>query len=93
MTINAPAAEIVRRIFREWNDARGSLSGIATRLSNDGVPSPRGGDRWRQNTVRLVLTNEAYRGTAAWGRRRKGRYYARGEDGTPTKRARAAKTE
>ena len=53
-------ADIVKRIYREAKE--GTTPGkIAKRLNRDEIPSPRG-SLWRENTVRIILTNPAYCG-------------------------------
>jgi hypothetical protein len=34
-----------------------SLQAIADQLNNDGVPAPRGGDRWRPSAVHAALAD------------------------------------
>lgn len=64
--IHEPAAEVIRRIFRESAEGR-SLSTIAHALNRDGIPSPRVGTRhkafgWGASTIRAILYNERYAG-------------------------------
>jgi DNA invertase Pin-like site-specific DNA recombinase len=53
---------VVRRIFAEFVDDGRSLTEIADRLNQDGVPSGKGGT-WRYDAVRAILENVAYVGT------------------------------
>ncbi|MGH2604623.1 MAG: recombinase family protein, partial [Dehalococcoidia bacterium] len=56
-------APIVQRVFRE------ALAGtptrrIATGLTGEGIPAPRGGSRWEPTTVLYILNNRMYTGEA-----------------------------
>jgi site-specific DNA recombinase len=69
------AAEIVRRIFREFTSGL-SPRRIAIGLNKDGVPGP-GGKLWGDTTIRGhvsrgtgVLNNELYAGRLVWNRQR-----------------------
>jgi len=70
--VNEVEAAIVRQIFAWYTDTeeRMSLYAIAKRLSDDGVPTPRGGQRWNVATIRGILKNPAYTGTAYANRTR-----------------------
>jgi site-specific DNA recombinase len=70
--VNEVEATIVRQIFAWYTDlgARVSLYAIAKRLSDDGVPTPRGGKRWNVASIRGILKNPAYTGTAYANRTR-----------------------
>jgi site-specific DNA recombinase len=74
-TINAGEAAIVRRIFTEFAAGR-SPKAIARRLSDDGIPGPRG-ILWRDTAIRGhrqrgtgILNNELYIGRLVWNRLR-----------------------
>lgn len=72
--IDEEAAEIVRRIFREYLAGR-SLALITTGLNNDGVPPPRskkrkGSAAWGDSTVRSILHNCVYVGVWRFALRR-----------------------
>ncbi len=73
-------AEIVRRIFRWYADGLG-MGTIAARLNAQRMPSPRQakghrarhdsvGAGWDLSAVRVLLTNELYRGRLIWNRSR-----------------------
>ncbi len=86
------AAETVRRIFTMAAEGQ-SMQRIADGLNGEGVPNPtaykrlrglkyrnepRGsGDKWSRATVRRIVTNEVYIGTAVQGKRRKEGYKSR----------------
>jgi len=65
-------AEVVRRIYRDYVGARGkwaSARQIARTLTAEGIPPPGGhgargkpGRGWRQGTIRVILSREAYLG-------------------------------
>jgi site-specific DNA recombinase len=62
--VDETVAAVVRRLFT-WYAVDGlTLRAIARRLTEEHVPSPSGRDRWNTSSVRKLLTNHAYRGTA-----------------------------
>lgn len=61
--INQEQAEIVWLIFRLFLDGMSSHS-IARELTNRGIKSPEGKDKWNQQTVRRMLSNEKYKENA-----------------------------
>lgn len=65
-------AAVVIQIFGWYTDPhqRVSLYWIAKKLSDDQVPTPKGGPRWNVATIRGILRNPAYMGTAYSGRTR-----------------------
>ena len=74
-TINAYEADIVRRIFKEYADGKGSMA-IVIDLNKEGVAGPRGG-KWSASCMlgspkRLngLLNNELYKGTIVYNRQR-----------------------
>ncbi|MFE1962527.1 recombinase family protein [Streptomyces sp. NPDC059479] len=74
------AAEVVRRIFREFLSGLG-LFVIAEGLTRDGIPCPsahdparnphRTGIAWSKSAVRVILTNPRYTGHQVWNKQRK----------------------
>ena len=56
-------AKIVRLIYRLFLDGL-MPSGIAKKLTGQGIPSPAGKTIWRSSTVESILTNEKYKGDA-----------------------------
>ncbi|HID34151.1 MAG TPA: recombinase family protein, partial [Anaerolineae bacterium] len=72
LRVNEVEAAIVRQVFAWYTDPeqRLSLYAVAKRLSNDGVPTPSGGQRWNVATIRGILKNPAYTGTAYANRTR-----------------------
>ncbi len=65
--VNEVEAAVVRQMFAWYADLeeKTTLYAIAKRLSgNGGVPTPSGGQRWNVSTVRGILQNPAYTGTA-----------------------------
>ena len=61
--VNEEEAKIVRLIYKLFLDGK-STSGIARYLTNQGIPTPSGGQRWQCTTIDSILTNEKYRGDA-----------------------------
>jgi site-specific DNA recombinase len=64
--VHPTEAEIVRQVFSWYTDPekRPSLYAIAKRLTDQGVPTPTGGQRWNASSIREMLKNPAYAGTA-----------------------------
>jgi site-specific DNA recombinase len=68
--IVAEEAQLVREMF-QWVAVEGlSLSGLKRRLAERGVPSPTGKARWDRATLRGILLQTAYTGTAKYGKTR-----------------------
>lgn len=63
MQIVEDEARIVRQIYGMFLDGK-TPSGIAARLSRQGIPSPAGKEKWQSSTVKSILTNEKYKGDA-----------------------------
>ncbi|WP_461206058.1 recombinase family protein [Clostridium sp. DL1XJH146] len=59
--IDEEQAEIVRRIFREFLNGKGTPT-IAKELMRDGVLTARGNKTWTSNSVYRILTNEKMMG-------------------------------
>lgn len=75
LEISTPEARIVKRIFEEYN-AGNSISKIIEGLKEDEVPSPSNvktngevGYRWREETIRRMLSNKVYLGHLEYGKR------------------------
>jgi len=63
-------AGLVRELF-QWVGVEGlSLAGVADRLYQQGVTTPKGKARWDKATIRGILLNPAYTGTAKYGKTR-----------------------
>lgn len=56
-------AKIVRRIYKQFLEGK-SPSFIARKLTEDGIPTPRGNQKWSTSTVTSILKNEKYKGDA-----------------------------
>jgi site-specific DNA recombinase len=61
--INEEEATTVQLIYALFLDGYTPHT-IAKRLTDDGIPSPGGKDRWMQGTIKSILTNEKYKGDA-----------------------------
>ena len=70
--IDPVKAAVVQQIFGWYADSGEpiSLYQVAKRLSDNGIATPRGGLRWNVASVRGILRNPAYMGTAYSGRTR-----------------------
>ena len=64
----APEAEVVRRVFALYTKERAGYFQIAKRLNEEGVTS-REKKAWSSNTIKKILGNPAYVGTAVWNRK------------------------
>lgn len=56
-------AEVIRRIYRLYIEGR-PMHIIAQILTDDGILTPAGKPEWSLSTVRSILSNEKYRGSA-----------------------------
>ena len=61
--INEGQAEIVRRIYGLFLQGRSPYA-IAKLLTQEGIPTPSGKVVWSKETVRNILSNEKYKGSA-----------------------------
>jgi site-specific DNA recombinase len=70
VSLDPVKSEIVRQMFAWYTDSRKrcSLYWIAKKLSDDGIPTPKGGVRWNVTTIRGILRSPAYAGMAYSGR-------------------------
>jgi site-specific DNA recombinase len=59
-------AAVITQIFAWYTDPQtpASLYGVAKRLTDDQIPTPRGGPRWNVASVRGILRSPVYTGTA-----------------------------
>ncbi|MCJ7751396.1 MAG: recombinase family protein, partial [Armatimonadetes bacterium] len=74
--------QVIRSIFPWYVNQGLGFKGIADRLGEQGVPSPRGGrwsnkhrDGWAMTTIREMLMNPAYVGDFVWNRRSSGKFH------------------
>jgi len=63
LIINEKQEEIVKRIYNEFLNGKGSVR-IARELEFDGVPNWHGRSRWYEGNIRNMLSNEKYKGEA-----------------------------
>ena len=56
-------AQIIRRIYHLFLEGN-TFHEIARILTKDGIKTPMGKDKWKPETVRSILTNEKYKGSA-----------------------------
>lgn len=64
--IDEDKAPILRQIF-DWAEAGVTMTGIATRLNEQGVEARLGGRKWWTTTVKWILTNPVYIGRQVYG--------------------------
>src|SRR5215831_9130192 len=68
--IEPEEAEVVRRIYRALVEEHLSCRQITKRLNQSKTPTPSGKNQvWQPNTVRNILTNRVYAGTARYNHR------------------------
>ena len=63
MVVNPEQAEIVKLIYRLFLEGRTPHT-IAIHLTEKGIKTPGGKDKWNATTIRRILTNEKYKGDA-----------------------------
>lgn len=72
--IHEDEAAIIRRIY-EWYASGEGLRAIATKLNQEGVPSPRAGRRgsgsWAFTTINKIVSNRRYLGFVPWNQSQK----------------------
>lgn len=83
LAIEPEHAEIVRRIFRLYLEAGGSLRSVANRLNEEKVPTPaelqglrlQTARKWNITTLRGIITNKKLTGAFVWGVQGVGSYH------------------
>lgn len=63
LIINEKQAKIVRRIYKEYLDGKGT-NRIAREFEEEGIIGWNGKVKWYESTIRGILTNEKYKGDA-----------------------------
>lgn len=63
LVVNEEQAKIVRRIYGMFLQGRSPFA-IARTLTEEGIPTPGGKEKWAPGTVKSILTNEKYKGDA-----------------------------
>ena len=71
-SINDQQAIVIREIFRLYAKEGYSLRSIAKHLDEKDISSPSGSKKWSPTTIREILRNTAYIGTAYYGKTEKG---------------------
>lgn len=61
-------SEIVKKIYSLYTCEKKSIRRIALDLDEEGVKPPKGGQKWYNSTIRDILRNPAYMGTAYYGK-------------------------
>jgi len=70
LRLDPAAAALVREMFAWYLDPGATVHSIALRLTRAGIPTPTGKLRWNVASVRGILKNPAYTGTAYGNRTR-----------------------
>ncbi len=65
-------AEVVRKIFHWIGKERLTLGKVSRRLQQEQIPTKTGKTYWDRGTIYYMLKNPAYKGKAAFGRKRTG---------------------
>jgi site-specific DNA recombinase len=66
--INPEKSDVVKRIFFLYTKEKYPLMAIGKYLDEKGIPTPKLGKHWDRVTIRDILKNEAYIGTAYFGK-------------------------
>jgi DNA invertase Pin-like site-specific DNA recombinase len=66
--VEVAEAAVVQEVFGSYLEDGSSLLGVAKRLSQRGIPTSTGKNRWSAATVRGILTNPSYTGQVYAGR-------------------------
>ena len=61
--INEAEANIVRRIFAMFTGETGGIRTIASRLTAENIPTPKGGNVWAPSSLRKILARSMYAGS------------------------------
>ncbi len=70
--INEKEADVVRKVFLWIGRERTSIGEVCRRLNTMSIKTQKGKERWNKGTIWSMLKNPAYKGQAAFGRRRLG---------------------
>jgi site-specific DNA recombinase len=70
--VHLEEAAVVQQIFQWVGLERASMGEVCRRLKTQGIPAPRGKERWGRSSVWSILSNPAYKGAAAFGKTRMG---------------------
>ena len=75
LVVNETEARIVKRIYKEYSEGK-SIVQIIKRLQDDNIPSPNNNGnngeiryKWREETIRRILSNKIYLGHIEYGKR------------------------
>lgn len=71
VVVDEAEADVVRSIFRAYAEEGLSLNGVARWLAGQGIPAPRGGERWGRPSLRRILLDSAYRGEWQYNKRKR----------------------
>ena len=63
LVVNPEQAKLVRRIYGLFLTGM-SPTLIARTLTNEGIPTPSGKEKWYATSIKSILTNEKYKGDA-----------------------------
>jgi site-specific DNA recombinase len=70
LRIDPPAAAMVAQLFAWYLEEGGTIRQVASRLTQAGIATPTGQARWTGGSVRGILQNPSYTGTAYGNRTR-----------------------
>jgi len=69
--INTEKANVVKEIFFLYTKKNYSIAAIGKHLDEKGISTPKQGKHWERTTIRNIIKNEAYIGTAYFGKTEK----------------------
>ena len=70
LRVDEAQAALIQELFHTYAEGGVSLYKLAVRLTERQIPSPTGCAHWTANTIRLILSNPCYTGTAYANRTR-----------------------
>jgi site-specific DNA recombinase len=71
LSVDEAQAQVVRRIFYHFVHENMSIRGIADLLTQEGITTAEGKDKWGKSTIQRYLGNETYIGRKHWGKTRR----------------------
>lgn len=70
--VNEEQSKIVKEIFRLYTQESFTLNKLVSAISKIAPKSPKGNSKWHPSTIRGILKNQAYIGSAHYGKTEKG---------------------
>lgn len=70
LSVDPVAAHNVKRIFQIVGRDGHTVSSVVAAFHKEGIPSPKGSRYWYPSTIKRIIDNDAYLGTAYYNKRR-----------------------